>query len=120
MKVLLLEDEPAVVNYRIAILKRYEPSIEIDSVENGDDALRLYLEMGPYDLVITDHGHPGLFGIELIDKIRAVNSAQAVILQTGNYGDHIDAFQQKYKDIPLLSKGYRSKDLESLVDRLKP
>ena len=93
--------------------------MEIDSVSNGNEALTRYTEDGPYDIVITDHGHPGLFGIELIDAIRAINGTQAIILQTGNTGSHIDAFKQKRKDIPLLSKPYRMQDLLDLVNGMK-
>ncbi len=68
--------------------------------------------------MITDQWHFGLRGIELIDQIRGINSGQPVILQSGNFADLINAFEQKYKDIPLLEKPYRFQKPLDLVQRM--
>jgi DNA-binding NtrC family response regulator len=94
--------------------------MDIEGFENGDDAFRRYREAGPYDLVITDHGHLGLLGIDFIEAIRKIHGHQAIILQTGNIGEHIEAFERKRKDIPLLSKPYRREQLHEFVKRLVP
>ena len=68
LSILLLDDDP-VVQQLIATFLR-ELSLSIDLFANGDDALACYREARPYDLVITDHGHPGFWGIDFIDAVR--------------------------------------------------
>ena len=116
MKVLVVEDEPIVQNFIAAALKGIDFSAEIEVVANGDDALRRYIECVPYDLVITDHRHCGLLGIDLIEGIRANNGEQEIILQTGNSGEHLEAFKRKWKDIYLLQKPYPQKELQDLLN----
>lgn len=121
IRILLLEDEPSVQRLvLIPFLRSLDPNMDIEGFENGDDAFRRYREAGPYDLVITDHGHLGLLGIDFIEAIRKIHGHQAIILQTGNIGEHIEAFERKRKDIPLLSKPYRREQLHEFVKRLVP
>jgi DNA-binding NtrC family response regulator len=114
MRILLVEDEENLQKMITAILKHLDSNMDIEQVASGDVALTRYLERS-YDLVITDHAHFGVFGIELIDLILARNPLQPVILQTGNYGEHIDDFKQKHPDIPFLQKPYPARQLQEVV-----
>jgi len=51
--------------------------------------------------------------------MREINRAQAVILQSGNFDDLVEAFQQKYPDIPVLRKPFRAQKLTNLVRGMK-
>jgi DNA-binding response OmpR family regulator len=115
MRILLVEDDSSVRGYIIGILSKDNLSLKIDIAETGDDGLTRYLELGPYDLVITDYGHPGLFGNELVEAIRAKNPGQAILLQTGNTGEHIEAFKRQWQDIPVLPKPWRAEEFRNLV-----
>jgi DNA-binding NtrC family response regulator len=114
MKILLVEDDPGIRKALTDVLLRFDSSLEIEGVGNGDDALKRYLE-GTYQLVITDYAHPGMFGNELIDLIVAKHPSQPIILQTGNYGKHIEAIAQKHRTIPFLEKPYPLQRLQDLV-----
>jgi DNA-binding NtrC family response regulator len=114
MKILLVEDDEATQEMITRVLKRLGRNIDIDAAANGDDALTRYLESF-HDVVITDHAHPGKRGIELIELILERRPLQPVILQTGNYDEHIEAFRQKHKDIPFLQKPYPLQQLQDIV-----
>jgi DNA-binding NtrC family response regulator len=117
MKVLLLEDELGVQQFIIAIIKTVDSSAVIDAVQTGEDALRLYRDAGPYDLLITDFGHPGaLSGITLIRTIRTMDPAQRVVLQTGNPEENIAVVRQEYPDIPVLEKPWKAAQLIPLLE----
>ena len=118
MRILVLEDDDAIQAFIVAALQLSELLTEIDPVSNGDDALA-HRRHGAYDVVITDQWHPGMKGIELIDAMREINRAQAVILQSGNFDDLVEAFQQKYPDIPVLEKPFRAQKLTNLVRGMK-
>lgn len=117
-RILLLEDDPAVQQFIAAVLRKLSPFISTDLFANGDDALTRYHQGGPYDLVITDHGHLGLWGIEFIEAVRAIDANQPVLLQTGNTGEHIEDFERRWKDIPVLAKPWREEQFLQLVKAL--
>lgn len=119
MRILLLEDDPNVQRHIAGILKNDYLGVEIDVVETGNAALALYETRGPYDLVITDYGHPGgVSAEEMVEAIRASNPGQAIILQTGNEGNHIEAFMQRWKDIPYLPKPWYVTQFRDLVKKM--
>lgn len=45
--------------------------------------LRRYSKEGPFDLVLTDIGHPGMNGVELMRAIHKKNQKQNVKIITG-------------------------------------
>lgn len=114
MRVLLVEDDVETQRMIVTVLKRLDSDIDIDVATNGNDALARYLEHC-HDLVITDNAHSGMFGIELIGLLLTTNPLQPVILQTGNYGEQIETFKEKYRDVPLLEKPYTQKQLQDIV-----
>ena len=118
LRIVLLEDEPLIQEIIRAALLTIDPSIRIESFENGDEAIARYREAAPYDLVITDNAHPGLFGIEFIEAVRALQENQPVILQTGNTGQHIDEFERKWRDIPVFEKPWGGKQFLQAVKTL--
>jgi DNA-binding NtrC family response regulator len=115
MRVLLVEDDDHTHGMIRAVLKDVDPSIDVEIVINGYDALNRYVKNGFYDLVIMDNAHPGLFGTELIEAILRINPLQPIILQTGNAGDHIGAFKQKHPNIPFLGKPYPLQQLRDFA-----
>jgi CheY-like chemotaxis protein len=104
MRILLVEDDECTRKMLTAVLKGVDSNLDIEVTANGDDALKRYLERSCHDLVITDNGYPGVLGIELIELILARNPLQPIILQTGDSGEHIEAFKQKHRALPLLEK----------------
>jgi len=104
MRVLLVEDDDNTRKMIAAALRRIDSNGEIEGAINGDDGLARYNEHR-HDLVVTDHIHPGCYGIELIRLILARSPLQPAILQTGNRGEHIEAFKREYPTVPVLEKG---------------
>ena len=116
MRVLVVEDEENISAHIAKVLSAFDPSMEIELAADGDDGWERYDHRGPYHLVITDQWHKGLKGIELIEAIRAKNSSQAIILQSGNFADLVEDFHAKYANIPVLEKPYRFQQLVELVN----
>ena len=87
VRILLVEDDKCTQEMITAVLKRIDSNMDIEVAANGDHAIKRYLEGSHHDLVITDNVHPGVLGIELIERILAENPLQPIILRTGNCGD---------------------------------
>ena len=79
MRLLLAEDERALSNVLVTILKHN--NYTVDAVYNGADALD-YLACATYDGVILDIMMPKVDGIEVLKTIRAAGNKVPVLLLT--------------------------------------
>jgi DNA-binding NtrC family response regulator len=78
-RLLIVEDEDTLCRSLQRILCR--DGYEVDIADSAESAITL-LEHGSYDLIITDIILPGISGIELLTKYRAINPAQKVMIIT--------------------------------------
>ena len=85
-RILIADDDPRVLLILRATLERTENSYQIVSVGDGIEALAK-IEDEPFDLVITDVRMPGIDGIELVEKMRALKLNTAVVWITA-FGCH--------------------------------
>ncbi|MBF0317331.1 MAG: response regulator [Nitrospirae bacterium] len=84
MRVLYAEDCEGIREDVTTILKKFFDVV--DSVQDGAQALEMYAG-NSYDIVVSDIRMPGISGIELTRRIKAINPEQAVIIMTA-YDDH--------------------------------
>jgi len=82
MKILVVEDNQP-IQFLVAVWLAKAGGFDLNFAANGDDALRLYAERGPYDVVLTDFVHPGPNGLELAKALRQKNPKQDVAMFTG-------------------------------------
>ncbi len=83
-RVLIVDDDPAVVLTLSASLERLGDAYAVDTCTNGLDALHK-IERQPYDLLITDYSMPRMNGLDLVKAIQGIAPAMHVILMTA-YG----------------------------------
>lgn len=84
-RVLFVDDEPAIVKLFTAIIS--DLGYTIDAYNRADDALEAFRSQpDSFDLLMTDQTMPGMTGIELISRARALRPALPAILCTG-YSD---------------------------------
>jgi CheY-like chemotaxis protein len=91
----------------------YSPNIQIDEAQDGNRALRLYAERGPYNVVLTDIEHPGPNGLELAKTIWHRNRKQKVGFITAH------SLSRTLFD-GVLSLVFGGLDLIDFVDKLCP
>lgn len=79
-RVLVVDDDPDFVRGVADILE--QGGFEVLCAKHGSDGLA---KMGPWqpDVILLDHGMPGLSGIEVVLALRARGFTQPVILATG-------------------------------------
>jgi CheY-like chemotaxis protein len=83
MKFLLVNDEPNLREGIKDFLLNAFADLSVDEAMDGNDALRIYSERGPYDLVLTDVKHPGPNGFEMAEMIWKQNRKQSIGFMTG-------------------------------------
>jgi len=113
VKILIVNDEESLRKMMIALLA--EAGHEIEAAADGDTALRLYCESGPYDLVVSDVLHPGINGIDLVERIRGRNPAQAVAFVSGIMGTV--ELEHRLK-VPILPTPFRRQQLLDFIEAI--
>lgn len=108
MRLLLAEDEKALSNALVVILKHNHYSV--DAVYNGQDALD-YLKLGNYDGAILDIMMPKMDGITVLKKFREINKQMPIILLTAKseVEDKVIGLDSGADD--YLSKPFATKEL---------
>ncbi|HUT04979.1 MAG TPA: response regulator [bacterium] len=79
-RILIIDDEEAVRTVLAKFMSR--EGFEHDCASSGDEAIWL-LETNEYDFVITDLVMPGAHGLELLERIKSMNSEVPVAIMTG-------------------------------------
>ncbi|NAZ29840.1 MAG: response regulator [Caldimicrobium sp.] len=79
-----------------------ELGYEVIACENGEEAVKIYQEQGPFDLAILDYTVPGKWnGIEVLRELKKVDPEVKAILATG-YGQTetvVLAKQEGFKEV---------------------
>lgn len=80
-KILLVDDDPNILDgYRRSLSREFL----LETAEGGQRALDLATESGPYAVVISDMRMPGMDGIQLLSRIKAVSPDTVRVMLTGN------------------------------------
>jgi DNA-binding NtrC family response regulator len=115
MKVLIVDDDPAVASYCMAVLVRM--GHQTASVRSGREALDA-LGGGRFDAIVSDIRMPGMDGLELLRSIRSGERPPAVVLMTGfaSIGSAVEAMRLGAFD--YLLKPFETSQLEATMRRL--
>ena len=112
MKILLVDDEREFVT---TLAERLElRNMEVTIAMNGEEALG-FVENDPPQVVVLDVLMPGLGGLEVLEKIKAMDSRIQVILLTGH-----GATKDGIKGMQLGAFDYLIKpiDIDELIEKL--
>jgi len=112
LKVLLVDDEQEFVT---TLAERLElRGMDVEIATDGEMALGL-VETDPPQVVVLDVMMPGLSGMEVLERIKAVDSSIQVILLTGHGGT-----KDGIKGMQLGAFDYLIKpvDIDELIEKL--
>jgi len=118
MKMMIVDDEPATLEYLMNVFEWEKMGITSINMEgDGGDALQI-LEGEHYDILISDIRMPNMDGLELVKRIRETDSIIKIIILSA-YGE----FEYAQKAIDYNVSGYLLKpideiELEKLIRRV--
>lgn len=125
-RILYVEDDPAVREVSLFNLRKV--GYDVTPASDGQDAVSRF-SPEKFDLVITDVRMPGMSGIELVRRIRAVapNMPCIVVTAFGDMATAIDAMKEgacyfiakPFNRDQLLFAVGKSLDTEPLADELR-
>lgn len=113
-KILLMDDEAEIRESLKELLENF--GYEVTTCENGEKALEIYKEQGPFDIVILDLTVPGKYdGVQTLQEIRKIDPTVNAILATG-YAYKSEAMDPKEHGFKgILIKPF---SIESLLEML--
>jgi response regulator RpfG family c-di-GMP phosphodiesterase len=80
-KILLVDDDNSVLDgYRRSLSREFV----LETALGGQQALQLATDSGPYAVVVSDMRMPGMDGIQLLSKIKALSPDTIRVMLTGN------------------------------------
>jgi YesN/AraC family two-component response regulator len=80
-KILCVDDEEAVVNFMQLFLSKH---FDVHTARSGEQAISIFKEDGPFEVVLSDVQMPNMSGVELIPKILEFAPETTCILLTGH------------------------------------
>ena len=113
-KILVIDDEES--NVRLLAMSLRSDGYEIVTALSGEEGLNVFKETSP-DLVLTDIKMPGMDGIEVLQRIKAMDASVEVIIITG-HGDIDNAIEAlKFGASDFINKPVRDKVLAVAIAR---
>jgi CheY-like chemotaxis protein len=118
MKVLVVDDEPAVLRMVSTIFRR-EGAV-VYPAGDGEEALEVFDEApSSWELVVADYSMPGLDGQGLLRALRERGSPVPVLLSSGYQTDQMGALSgDGLEPLGFLAKPYRPADLVEQASEL--
>lgn len=114
LTILVVEDEPGIRELVRDVLQM--AGYEVLTAPNGEEALRKAESYGkPIRLVLTDLIMPGVDGLELSRRLKALQPDIKVILMSGYGEDRIDEVGGLQADMAVLEKPFTTPTLLSKV-----
>lgn len=119
VKMLIVDDEALQLGLIGRVIQRYRPEYEITTTHQPEQALR-HLTDGTYDALLTDIRMPGMDGIELIRRARALQTKPLEIMILSGFDDFQYAKTAiTYNVLEYLLKPIDSQSLENALVKLE-
>jgi len=114
--VLLVEDDPD-MQWRLARLLTLSGA-RVVGTSSGEAALAV-IEQWPADLVLIDQSLPGMSGLEIARKIRALHPGMPVVLMSSEENADLRLAAKIAGAVELLIKPFRIESISEIFARLK-
>ena len=116
-RILLVEDEGAILEFSTAVLVR--GGYQVTAVE-GCEAAWEAIQSASYDLLVMDNQMPGMSGLELVSKLRSAQIGLPIIVASGGIEAEEFTENQSLQPAIALPKPFTAKQLlETVAEALR-
>jgi DNA-binding NtrC family response regulator len=114
MRILIADDDK---NLRMVLANELsEEGFEVEIAENGTMAMNL-LENQEYDVLLLDLNMPGLSGMDVLKKIKALELATEIVILTGNATISTAVEAMKLGAYDFLTKPFKIAELKAILEK---
>lgn len=118
IRLLHVEDDPAFADLTASYLARIDPGIDHEVVTTVADA-RDRFDVQAFDAVVCDYDLPDGTGIDLLERVREIDSEFPFVLFTGKGSEEVASEAISAGVTDYLQKGNAGDQYEVLVNRLR-
>ena len=115
LKVLVVDDDQAICEFMETFLKK--DGFEVKTMSSPKDAPD-EIKVGGYHLVVLDLMMPEMDGVEVLEKIRKVDSDVAVVIFTGYPSLDTAVKSMKLDAVDYLKKPFNPDEFREVIDRV--
>ena len=115
VRVLVVDDDKAICEYMETFLSR--DGLQVTSLSNPEDAAD-EVKAGGYHLVVLDLMMPGVDGVEVLRRVRKVDTDVAVVIFTGYPSLETAVQSMKLDAVDYLKKPFNPEEFRAVVDRV--
>jgi CheY-like chemotaxis protein len=113
VRILVADDDRDVVTTLAQLFRR--EGCEVETAENGLEALSILAERGPFDLVLTDLQMPTPTGLQLVAMARTAGYLGPFIMITAYASEPLREQLERMEDAWLVGKPFDSDELLELA-----
>lgn len=119
-RILVVDDENLMLQVIRELLESVDPSIEIDTAEDGKTALAKIIEKRP-SVLITDIAMPKMSGIDLIRELQNRGLQIPTLLYSGYFStDTLEKIGLQFSErLLFLSKPFKLDEFLSMIEKLQ-
>lgn len=115
--ILVVDDDSDVLEMADCFFK--EAGVDVHCAENGAAALEK-IQVKHFAVMLTDFNMPGMNGLELAEKVRAIAPATRIILTTGQPSQELSVLAMKVGITTVLAKPLQMEELLYTVKEVIP
>lgn len=115
LKVLVVDDDQAICEFMETFLKK--DGFEVKTMSSPKDAPD-EIKVGGYHLVVLDLMMPEMDGVEVLERIRKVDSDVAVVIFTGYPSLDTAVKSMKLDAVDYLKKPFNPDEFRDVIDRV--
>lgn len=82
-RVLLVDDDQNLLDALLRVLRGMKPACAVTAACGAEKALELIAEHGPFPVMVSDYQMPGMNGVELLCRAKAISRDTVTIMLTG-------------------------------------
>jgi CheY-like chemotaxis protein len=116
MRILMVDDDEALLSFFAKQLEKR--GFEIHRSVNGDEALQVWQQLGPWEFVLTAYRFmPGTIkdGVQLATAIHAINPFQRMAIMTATPTKARGMLPDALRHLPVLRKPFRIEQVLRLL-----
>jgi DNA-binding response OmpR family regulator len=113
-QILLVDDDPYIRSLGREILEKL--GYQVETAENGDEVLAKFHRDRPLDLVILDYHLPGMSGLEVIRRLKAMSPEAFVLVASGFFSNRDREVLAAGGATGFLCKPFRLGELQARIE----